>query len=77
MGGGHYVTYAKNPNDKWYCYNDSSCKVKRPSVLTAIHIKPYINCLFVMHPTYYRKRLLKRHVKGYVYRGLCVVILKG
>lgn len=28
MGGGHYVTYAKNPNNKWYCYNDSSCKVK-------------------------------------------------
>ncbi|XP_041733826.1 ubiquitin carboxyl-terminal hydrolase 32 isoform X3 [Coregonus clupeaformis] len=26
MGGGHYVTYAKNPNSKWYCYNDSSCK---------------------------------------------------
>uniref|UniRef100_A0A7N6BGZ7 Ubiquitin carboxyl-terminal hydrolase 32 n=1 Tax=Anabas testudineus TaxID=64144 RepID=A0A7N6BGZ7_ANATE len=26
MGGGHYVTYAKNPNRKWYCYNDSSCK---------------------------------------------------
>uniref|UniRef100_A0A8C1YIE9 ubiquitinyl hydrolase 1 n=1 Tax=Cyprinus carpio TaxID=7962 RepID=A0A8C1YIE9_CYPCA len=26
MGGGHYVTYAKNPNEKWYCYNDSSCK---------------------------------------------------
>ncbi|XP_055004073.1 ubiquitin carboxyl-terminal hydrolase 32 isoform X2 [Boleophthalmus pectinirostris] len=26
MGGGHYVTYAKNPNGKWYCYNDSSCK---------------------------------------------------
>ncbi|XP_063060913.1 ubiquitin carboxyl-terminal hydrolase 32 isoform X2 [Engraulis encrasicolus] len=26
MGGGHYVTYAKNPNDKWYYYNDSSCK---------------------------------------------------
>lgn len=26
MGGGHYVTYAKNPNAKWYCYNDSSCK---------------------------------------------------
>lgn len=24
--GGHYVSYAKNPNDKWYCYNDSSCK---------------------------------------------------
>lgn len=27
LGGGHYVTYAKNPNEKWYCYNDSSCKV--------------------------------------------------
>ncbi|XP_071030491.1 ubiquitin carboxyl-terminal hydrolase 32-like [Oncorhynchus clarkii lewisi] len=26
LGGGHYVTYAKNPNEKWYCYNDSSCK---------------------------------------------------
>uniref|UniRef100_A0A673L627 ubiquitinyl hydrolase 1 n=1 Tax=Sinocyclocheilus rhinocerous TaxID=307959 RepID=A0A673L627_9TELE len=26
MGGGHYVTYAKNPKEKWYCYNDSSCK---------------------------------------------------
>uniref|UniRef100_A0A670YV54 ubiquitinyl hydrolase 1 n=1 Tax=Pseudonaja textilis TaxID=8673 RepID=A0A670YV54_PSETE len=30
MGGGHYVTYAKNPNDKWYCYNDSSCKELHP-----------------------------------------------
>ncbi|XP_041349176.1 ubiquitin carboxyl-terminal hydrolase 32-like [Gigantopelta aegis] len=26
LGGGHYVAYAKNPNGKWYCYNDSSCK---------------------------------------------------
>ncbi|KAI1893379.1 hypothetical protein AGOR_G00123130 [Albula goreensis] len=26
LGGGHYVTYAKNPKEKWYCYNDSSCK---------------------------------------------------
>ncbi|XP_014674736.1 PREDICTED: ubiquitin carboxyl-terminal hydrolase 32-like [Priapulus caudatus] len=26
LGGGHYVCYAKNPNNKWYCYNDSSCK---------------------------------------------------
>lgn len=30
MGGGHYVTYAKNPNEKWYCYNDSSCKELNP-----------------------------------------------
>ncbi|XP_058856910.1 ubiquitin carboxyl-terminal hydrolase 32 isoform X2 [Acipenser ruthenus] len=29
LGGGHYVTYAKNPNDKWYCFNDSSCKEVR------------------------------------------------
>lgn len=21
------MTYAKNPKKKWYCYNDSSCKV--------------------------------------------------
>ncbi|KAH9503862.1 Ubiquitin carboxyl-terminal hydrolase 32 [Bulinus truncatus] len=26
LGGGHYVAYAKNTNDCWYCYNDSSCK---------------------------------------------------
>lgn len=26
LGGGHYVSYACNPNGKWYCYNDSSCK---------------------------------------------------
>ncbi|XP_054718622.1 ubiquitin carboxyl-terminal hydrolase 32-like [Uloborus diversus] len=26
LGGGHYVCYACNPNGKWYCYNDSSCK---------------------------------------------------
>ncbi|XP_045442361.1 ubiquitin carboxyl-terminal hydrolase 32 isoform X4 [Pipistrellus kuhlii] len=30
LGGGHYVTYAKNPNSKWYCYNDSSCKELHP-----------------------------------------------
>uniref|UniRef100_H2ZLN2 ubiquitinyl hydrolase 1 n=1 Tax=Ciona savignyi TaxID=51511 RepID=H2ZLN2_CIOSA len=27
LGGGHYIAYAKNKvNNKWYCYNDSSCK---------------------------------------------------
>ena len=30
LGGGHYVAFAKNPNKKWYCYNDSSCKVSLP-----------------------------------------------
>lgn len=27
LGGGHYICYACNPNNRWYCYNDSSCKV--------------------------------------------------
>ncbi len=27
MGGGHYVSFAKNPNTSWYYFNDSSCKV--------------------------------------------------
>lgn len=27
LGGGHYVAYTKNPNGKWYEYNDSMVKV--------------------------------------------------
>ena len=27
MGGGHYVSFAKNANGKWHYYNDSACKV--------------------------------------------------
>lgn len=26
LNGGHYVSYASNPNGNWYCYNDSSCR---------------------------------------------------
>uniref|UniRef100_A0A8D8Y4L7 ubiquitinyl hydrolase 1 n=1 Tax=Cacopsylla melanoneura TaxID=428564 RepID=A0A8D8Y4L7_9HEMI len=26
LGGGHYVSYAINPNGSWYAYNDSSCR---------------------------------------------------
>ncbi|KAF5303286.1 hypothetical protein FQA39_LY10025 [Lamprigera yunnana] len=26
LNGGHYVSYACNPNGHWYCYNDSSCR---------------------------------------------------
>ncbi|XP_060562624.1 ubiquitin carboxyl-terminal hydrolase 32-like [Ruditapes philippinarum] len=33
LGGGHYVAFAKNPNQKWYCYNDSSCKEVQESHL--------------------------------------------
>ena len=36
LGGGHYVCYAKNPNSKWYLYNDSSCKV-RSCITVFIH----------------------------------------
>lgn len=28
------MTYAKNPKKKWYCYNDSSCKVGHSHVFT-------------------------------------------
>lgn len=27
LGAGHYVTYVRHTNGKWYLYNDSSCKV--------------------------------------------------
>ena len=26
MGGGHYVSYSKTEENKWYCHNDSACK---------------------------------------------------
>ncbi|KAJ8916678.1 hypothetical protein NQ315_000323 [Exocentrus adspersus] len=26
LSGGHYISYACNPNGHWYCYNDSSCR---------------------------------------------------
>ena len=34
LNGGHYVSYASNPNGSWYCYNDSSCREipKRPNI---------------------------------------------
>ena len=27
LGGGHYVSYVKSSAGKWFCHNDSSCKV--------------------------------------------------
>merc|ERR1712012_551764 len=26
MGGGHYVSFSRNEENKWYCHNDSACK---------------------------------------------------
>jgi hypothetical protein len=26
LGGGHYVAYIKGSNNKWYLFNDSSCR---------------------------------------------------
>ena len=27
LGGGHYISYSKGTSGKWYCLNDSACKV--------------------------------------------------
>lgn len=35
LNGGHYISYASNPNNSWYCYNDSSCR--------EIHTQPNID----------------------------------
>lgn len=34
LNGGHYISYAANPNGMWYCYNDSSCREipQRPNI---------------------------------------------
>jgi len=26
MGGGHYVSFSKTEQNKWFCHNDSACK---------------------------------------------------
>ncbi|XP_046415413.1 ubiquitin carboxyl-terminal hydrolase 32 [Neodiprion fabricii] len=34
MGGGHYVSYARNPDGgQWYYYNDSSCRESSPEAV--------------------------------------------
>jgi ubiquitin C-terminal hydrolase len=50
--GGHYTSYVKNSNDKWYHYNDTSVtEVIQPQVQQIISSKAY--CFF------YRKRAIK------------------
>ena len=29
LGGGHYISYNKSQAGKWYCLNDSACKVNK------------------------------------------------
>ena len=29
LGGGHYISYNKSTAGKWYCLNDSACKVSK------------------------------------------------
>lgn len=51
LGGGHYVAYSKNQgNAKWYCYNDSSCKVCANLtllLLLLLHHNYYLIGLFI------------------------------
>ncbi len=30
LGGGHYISYGKMGDGKWYCQNDSACKEIAP-----------------------------------------------
>ena len=32
LGGGHYISYNKSTAGKWYCLNDSACKVSKKNV---------------------------------------------
>lgn len=56
LNGGHYIAYACNPNDLWYCYNDSSCR----EVTTASHeelLRPKIDTSSAYILFYERKGL--------------------
>jgi ubiquitin C-terminal hydrolase len=40
--GGHYTSYVKNANQKWYCYNDTSVtEINETSLISA---KAYCYC---------------------------------
>lgn len=47
---GHYYSYVKMPDEKWYCFNDS--KVKQVSINEVLNLKPYI--------LFYEKRTSKK-----------------
>lgn len=48
LGGGHYICYARNPNNKWYRYNDSSTKVSFKSFLliSNVHFTRFANSVY-------------------------------
>lgn len=44
LNGGHYISYACNPNGNWYCYNDSSCReVLTDAVDQSLRVHPTQN----------------------------------
>ncbi|XP_019848743.1 PREDICTED: ubiquitin carboxyl-terminal hydrolase 32-like isoform X2 [Amphimedon queenslandica] len=55
LGGGHYTSFAKNPNSNWYYYNDSSCKETTEDKVSSE--SPYM--------LFYEVRDLREHVDEY------------
>ncbi|KAI4454536.1 ubiquitin carboxyl-terminal hydrolase [Holotrichia oblita] len=42
LNGGHYISYACNPNGHWYCYNDSSCREVLTEESTPVPLQPLV-----------------------------------
>ena len=57
MGGGHYISYAKNPNGKWFYFNDSTCKV-HCSFIFILYLKYLWH--YLMYHFDFRNRQLRR-----------------
>ncbi|XP_049824907.1 ubiquitin carboxyl-terminal hydrolase 32 isoform X2 [Aethina tumida] len=60
LNGGHYISYACNPNGNWYCYNDSSCRevlTDAPDSGLGSRSSPYSGCT----PLSRRKNIQRKH----------------